>query len=130
MDAREIKAWRSLDGWDEFYEGYKEGSPDVAAELKRIIQLVAAIDPNAAHFLDEALGQHPEFTIQRIIPILAGETGDKESWEERWQQIKAIGIKDIQDYHEVYPYLYVYLLYKLDTLRKGSQGCRTVIHIL
>jgi len=39
-------------------------------------------DLNAAYFLAEALGQHPEFTIQRIIPILAGETGHEGKWLE------------------------------------------------
>ena len=37
-------------------------------------------DLAAAYYLAEALGRHPEFTVHKILPILAGETGDEGKW--------------------------------------------------
>jgi hypothetical protein len=39
-------------------------------------------DLDAAYHLAEALRRHPEFTIQKILPILSGETDDSGMWIE------------------------------------------------
>jgi len=78
MDAREKAAWRSLDGWDEFYSGYKEGEDDllvalIDAEYKQLLLASAKrgeLRPNQKkHPLGGALSDYTSKSSNSYDPV-------------------------------------------------------------